>query len=212
MCIPDLCMADIRLPSPSVWNMSDHIVPPPDWVLTSSNPSYTIPSQPHSMGRLFPDSRDGMASSACPVEECDDVFDSKHGARIHFRYHTEDEKRSTLISVINQLNDDLGRPPTPDEMDDCGVFSVTTYQHYMGRGQMLFARQAMNHNVTVASRKKTCWPRSTLYTRNLDTCQQHQILFASANIVSGRLPRDSGVGIGRLPRLVTSLMSCVKLI
>ncbi len=84
------------------------------------------------MGRLFPDSRDGMASSACPVEECDDVFDSKHGARIHFRYHTEDEKRSTLISVINQLNDDIGRPPTPDEMDDCGVFSVTTYQHYYG--------------------------------------------------------------------------------
>lgn len=82
------------------------------------------------MNRSYPDTRDETSSCSCPVKECDAVFDSKHGTRIHFRYHTEDEKRDALLNALREFHDDLGRTPTTGEMASSGVFSVTTYCNY----------------------------------------------------------------------------------
>lgn len=77
-----------------------------------------------------PNSCEDTPSTTCPVEGCDEVFESKHGARIHFRYHTEDEKRDALIGALRELHDNLGRTPTAGEMGSSGAFSVTTYCNY----------------------------------------------------------------------------------
>lgn len=69
-------------------------------------------------------------SVACSVEGCHETFESKQGARIHFRYHTEEEKRAALLAGVSELSTELGRPPTAGEMDELGQFSVTTYQNY----------------------------------------------------------------------------------
>ena len=82
------------------------------------------------METTSPDSRKAMASAICPVDGCHDVFDSKHGAGIHFRYHTEDEKRDALINALRELHDGLGRTPTAGDMNRAGAFSVTTYCNY----------------------------------------------------------------------------------
>jgi hypothetical protein len=76
------------------------------------------------------DTREVTTSTRCPVDSCDEAFDTKHGARIHFRYHSDDEKQEALLAGIRELNDDLGRPPTAGEMDAMGAFSVSTYQNY----------------------------------------------------------------------------------
>lgn len=76
------------------------------------------------------DTREVTTSTRCPVDGCDEVFDTKHGARIHFRYHPDDEKREALLAALRELNDDLGQPPTAGEMDALGRFSVSTYQNY----------------------------------------------------------------------------------
>lgn len=71
-----------------------------------------------------------LDSYTCPVDGCEKLFSSRHGARIHFRYHTDEEKQSTLLTALVELHDELGRPPTPGEMDEIGSFSVTTYQNH----------------------------------------------------------------------------------
>lgn len=74
-----------------------------------------------------------MANSIeCLVDGCSEVFDSKHGARIHFRYHEETEKRTALLDGIIDLSDEKERPPTAGQMDEEGPFSITTYQNYFG--------------------------------------------------------------------------------
>lgn len=82
------------------------------------------------MDRSNPDTLDETPPWPCPVEGCDAVFDSKHGSRIHFRHHADDEKRSTLLGALGDLHDRFGRPPTAGEMDAVGAFSVSTYQSY----------------------------------------------------------------------------------
>lgn len=79
------------------------------------------------------DTREVIISARCPVDSCDEVFDTKHGSRIHFRYHPDDEKQEALLAGIRDLNDDLGRPPTAGEMDALGRFSVSTYQNHFSR-------------------------------------------------------------------------------
>lgn len=68
--------------------------------------------------------------SHCPVDGCEKSFSSRHEARIHFRYHTDVEKQATLLDALAELQNNLGRSPTPDEMDKNGPFSVTTYQNH----------------------------------------------------------------------------------
>lgn len=69
-------------------------------------------------------------TSECVVDGCTEIFDSTRGARIHFRYHTEAEKRAALLDEIINLSSQKGRTPTAGEMDEDGPFSVTTYQNY----------------------------------------------------------------------------------
>jgi 5-methylcytosine-specific restriction endonuclease McrA len=80
------------------------------------------------------DTHEITTSTRCPVDSCDEVFNTNHGARIHFRYHPDVEKQEALLAELRELNDDLGRPPTAGEMDAIGRFSVLTYQNYFSRG------------------------------------------------------------------------------
>ena len=87
--------------------------------------------------------------SHCPVDGCEKSFSTRHGPIIHFRYHTDVEKQATLLTALEELHDKFGRPPTPDEMDKTGPFSVTTYQnHFSSWVQALRAAGLKPHRKT----------------------------------------------------------------